>query len=1339
MHPFAGKSLCLLVTGIALAGTAIADDTPEVGLKPVRGFVTADDALVLAKSAGDGLLLPQAALAPGLYAFSGEYRTEGIGRGGKFAIDAKTRDWKDSLSGYQSHPPAASWVPTRLYFRVRTAGDVQIRLGNLRGAEPRAKVFLRNASVKPFAMPAGTNWLVNGDWAAGTPGELPSPWEWRAKGDVPPACGLIPNASFRTGKHVLRLAGDGRTGPVLYGPAMPLPASGEIELTVWARAAGEGDTSLTLHVVRSDWGSRVEKRVKPLESWRKFSARWKVDAGGKPWFFVRLDTAADGAPVEVADVRVVWHGDPASDPAARAAAAAAETPAQRFARLGFQGVPGANLLYNPDMELGGVGFYYDYSWPKKTSDYAAIRATRPVEFVEGLGVDGGTCAHIRNGTIRAYCFPVTRGKTYTVSADFRAPKGVDNADCLILSFDPEWQAALWTKAENIPADRWRRYHWTFEWKKRNVQSRGYVRFGSTTGVLVDRIQVVEGKQAAYQAPPVMLGLVFERWPYFVRGRDEPVCRLKIVPAPGRTGTAKVEAVSRDAWGRTAWKRTLDAALDAPTVLPLKLPADRLGVFHVSLRATVDGQVAGIGINRYAILDPPTLQRTGATQPGLFGICQESFNFPVWLCEDHARIHTDLGVRLNRFFASIPPDLPRPIPAAFFDDLLAKCKPFRDAGIDVLPCIEPEPASVRPIRGTTAMPTDEQLRDFGAFVREYVGGLANQVRLWEIFNEANLWRVRSGPNAGERTMPPAKYLAFQKVAHEAIKAVDPDLQVYGGGLNNVPAEWIERWMSLGAGRFMDAMSFHPYGWTNFYPRAMELRAQMERHGFDGPLVNSEKYFGCNIFHDRAGYEETRRGYYLPPENAGELRTAGRSIRHFVSHVAAGMPCCPFNPIGTLFRRGPAGELFLYDFFGAYNAATRFLVPAGRGRMLDLGPSLTAFVFPEADAGPLLVLWTPLPEVEASMRGLPDDYAAYDFMGNRLTAEAATEGVRIANDPSYVRCPAGTTVEAIAAALGKADVIGLGDPFQVGVALTGPKRLTVTVTSCRTGTLDGTVTLSELPSGWKPVRAAAAFRGLAAGKTVRVPFDFEAIDARSLGRYTVKAVVDSGEEFVARRAVLRPLFVGRSDKVRADGELGEWNDASWLALGDDALSKDFNPDLPRNGAADLSARMAMAWSPEAFAVAVEVTDDKHAPKPSPRLGWGGDSVQVYFDQENDATPDAAAAGDDVEYIVSLSGGRAHAWLAKGAEGNYKGEANKTDGFHDADVKLAVVRRGSKTIYEMVFPRRDCLPDTSLEAGGNFGFSLLINDSDGEGRKIGLTLAPKGGEPYNRPHEYRDVVLR
>ena len=53
------------------------------------------------------------------------------------------------------------------------------------------------------------------------------------------------------------------------------------------------------------------------------------------------------------------------------------------------------------------------------------------------------------------------------------------------------------------------------------------------------------------------------------------------------------------------------------------------------------------------------------------------------------------------------------------------------------------------------------------------------------------------------------------------------------------------------------------------------------------------------------------------------------------------------------------------------------------------------------------------------------------------------------------------------------------------------------------------------------------------------------------------------------------------------------------------------------------------------------------------------------------------DDVAYTIAQIGGRAVAWLDKGSEGHFKGEANKRDGFVDADGWFWFVGRADDVI--------------------------------------------------------------
>jgi hypothetical protein len=520
---------------------------------------------------------------------------------------------------------------------------------------------------------------------------------------------------------------------------------------------------------------------------------------------------------------------------------------------------------------------------------------------------------------------------------------------------------------------------------------------------------------------------------------------------------------------------------------------------------------------------------------------------------------------------------------------------------------------------------------------------------------------------------------------------------------------------------------------------EPGAKLERtlagFGFGGPAINSEKYYGANMFYDRAGHEETRRGYYLP--QSGELKTAARSIQHFVSSCALGIPVCFFNPTQTLSRRGPGGELFLYDFFGAYSAAIRLVAPAGRGEPVDLGPSVTAILFEHAPGGPLAVVWTPQLNVEGTLE-LAGDYTAFDIMGNQLSPEGLKNGIRLAPDPSYIRFAPNTTPAEIKGRLAQAETLGLGAPFKVEVGLNGPQTLGVRVTSLHHRPIDGKVRLVKLPKGWQGASPELPFHNLGPGQTVLLTFPLRGVKLQSLDTYPVAVVAEHGDDFVRCETVLRPLVARPVGPVAADGKLDEWQGAEWLDLGENQLSRNFDPKHPHQGGADLSARLALGWRSNGLAMALVVTDDQLKTGESAPLAWKGDSVQVYIDPRNDATASDAHASDNVEYLLSRLGNTSWAWLIKGADGNYKGAANRTDGLNDSDVQLAIVRHGIETTYEAFFPQQKCLPDATLAAGRSLGFAILINDNDGAGRKQGITLTPPGTEPYGNANQFADLLL-
>jgi hypothetical protein len=1188
-------------------------------------------------------------------------------------------------------------------------------------------LFLGIAVKAEPSVEPGRNLLYNGDFAKGAIGSLPDGWSRPGYSEGTTAeIRLVEDRSFRTGDRVLRLSHDGQgRGRVVTSRKVPLPTSGRLTITFWARSdAPQGAVTASLFGDSWNWQYQVQQTVELSTAWQKFSASGPCPAVIKkePLFFARFDFGGPGH-VDLADVAVTWSGAPGSttDPT--------DQPE-------WIGAPGRNLLLNPAFELGWTGWTLDHfgNWAADRDRRIVLGSIAPSGPQPGRGLEDGAAFHLSGASaLTSFCVPIEVGQTYTASAYFKAA-GPD-AQGWFAFISTNWKMHS-TQVRNVSSDRWERRSFTFQWTHPLAHPRGHVRIDGQ-GLLIDRVQLEKGALSDFEPPPVTLGLDAGEKNFFVRNRDLPRLTLRALPSQAVGAAYRVVATAKDAWGRTAWERDLRAKPGRTIVEVVVPPEGRLGAFEVALRAIGDdGRTLGIGVGRYAVIDPPA---PPGPDGGLFGLHHETATLPAWLSGRLAGAYTELGIGWNRFFfngghAGIGQD------REWIEAFRKQLAPLNRLGIRQIGCVGFFPEDIQTRIVNQARPDPEALREYGEHLRGLVGALRKDLRYWEILNEANLWNYAEGPLKGQRSMPPEKYIEILKVAHAAIKGVDRDIQVVGVCMNGTDWNWLRRFLELGGGRYMDLFSFHSYRSApdapgrDTYPDLLKYRALLDEHGFTGPMINTEQYFAANLFQWRGNDEEVSRGYYVSDRE--ERRAAARTVRNYIHHAAAGVPFCAFA-VGTMVVQYGGGEpYFLYHLFPAYNATTRFLSNAGRGRMVPMGAAMRAFLFPDATDGPLVTLNASTP-VEGMMR-LPGAFEAFDFNGNPLTAEERAEGIPLRFDPVYVRFPRGTDPAQIEAMLLGAEVLGLGAALDARLALTGTRELTVFVANRRNRPLDGTVRLETLPSGWQLAAGERTFQGLAPGATARIAFALEQGRVENMGAYEVAALVQSGEDlFLRPSAEIRPVFARRIAGVRADGDLTEWRDADWIALGDAHLSRDFGgPERPRSGDADLSARVAFGWHGEYFAFAAEVTDDRHVPADAVAAAWQGDSIQVYFDQRANASPQAGCDGDDIVFTLAAIGGEAVAYLDKAGSERYIGEANLSRGV-DREVRVAVVRRGGKTLYEALFPK-EVLPETNLTAGSGFGFSLIVNDYEGEGRKVGLTLSPKGTEPWNRPHGWRSMLL-
>ncbi len=144
-----------------------------------------------------------------------------------------------------------------------------------------------------------------------------------------------------------------------------------------------------------------------------------------------------------------------------------------------------------------------------------------------------------------------------------------------------------------------------------------------------------------------------------------------------------------------------------------------------------------------------------------------------------------------------------------------------------------------------------------------------------------------------------------------------------------------------------------------------------------------------------------------------------------------------------------------------------------------------------------------------------------------------------------------------------------------------------------------------------------------------------------------------------------------------------------------------ETKRGGKADLDASFSMRWEKTRLFLTVNVSDDVFSQDYDRADTWNGDGIQFAF---HALGPDAGNM-DHADFDVALTKDGAKAYCQGGPGEKKAGPA--------AELAVKAARDGAKTVYEIEIPVAAAgLPE--LQPGTAFGFSVLVNDNDGKGRK-------------------------
>lgn len=199
-------------------------------------------------------------------------------------------------------------------------------------------------------------------------------------------------------------------------------------------------------------------------------------------------------------------------------------------------------------------------------------------------------------------------------------------------------------------------------------------------------------------------------------------------------------------------------------------------------------------------------------------------------------------------------------------------------------------------------------------------------------------------------------------------------------------------------------------------------------------------------------------------------------------------------------------------------------------------------------------------------------------------------------------------------------------------------------------------------------------------------------------------DERDEPRARIAVPR-----LSSAPRTDGFLSEWTRAE----------RTIAPRWSGEGERDeLRAELMLGWHDDVLYVAVEVTDDVHAPSDDLDALWSGDSLQLAFDP-NRAFGDAYDDDHELDFAGARGGPIFH---------RNHGRTN------DDAIRTGILAIERTTSYELAIP----FEAIGLEAAGDVtGFTFVVNDRDATERRGWLALT-RGLADEKEPYWFAELEL-
>lgn len=613
-------------------------------------------------------------------------------------------------------------------------------------------------------------------------------------------------------------------------------------------------------------------------------------------------------------------------------------------------------------------------------------------------------------------------------------------------------------------------------------------------------------------------------------------------------------------------------------------------------------------------------------------------------------------------------------------------------------------------------TDESYNDYANYVKKVVerykpGGVFAMeqgwedgygITHWEIWNEPATFWTGSGEQFGR----------LLKEAYKAAKSADPTCRVFfseaGEGFNK------------GVVRVAGSTSFD--GVTPHYycpPRTPE-EGEVDKNMANTP-GNFEKLHvtGKPFWVSEFGWHSTM--------DPGQMRhQANCLVRTHVYGLAAGLDkFFWYNFVNDNKNKNDQhfGLVNREDWtprfgYGAFASMVFFLRNCAFYEQVSLLRPVKIFVF-EKGLGSVTVLWSSGAAGSLSLP-LPRRSKLFDIMSNRIT----NNPIPLGPDPVYLVAP-DTSAESMAYALREANVNGISSAELRFLPLLGSLKnrpgIRIMIENIGQKPLEGTLDLAP-PEGWILSQNTLKVDQISSGNARTLEFSFSGMKLNPDNRYKFQASFKDtrGSKAISSDELSELVALYGSPEI--DGNPADWKNARYIHLDTPDKAVGLVPYMDWN----LSARVAAMWDKENFYFLGIVRDNAFHQDRTGETLWEGDSFQIGFD----TSPEQKDAG---KHLFGL------AKTQKGFESWSWPVAGKSESRSVPEIKFSFTSPEKDVyIYEAAIPKT-LLQPLEMKEGARFGFTILLNDNDGGGRRGWLEWTPGIGTGFAPKYFTRGTLVR